>query len=580
MTGAPTRARLLAASLLGIAWLAVAGPAAAGARPRHVRTLARQVAAAPVKASAPGAGPSVQYVTDKRAYLNRGARDGLQAKQQVQLYRSGRAVATCTVDSVADHQATCVGGRPRPGDTFRLSSRGGGKRREPAPAELPPLTDEATLATRAAAVADAPYEKVDFSGARTLADHTRAIVSPAFTLWRTEPDPRGDYTLLEIDAALQVYDLAATGIDFEAAFTAMQWGARAAIGRFRPGTESQFYLWEAELAKRRTAGNTVFAVGRIWPWHTPGLTMLDGLQVGRKNDEGTAEGGVYAGFVPWSTSTAPSLAARAAGAYGTLVETGGRTGFRLAREEARLGVAAAPGTGLVTDGELLGQAWLGAWNVGVGGRGLMASVVSPHPVLERATFDLGARPGERFALGLHARYFGPPLPGAVVLVGVTPAAAGSENLVADLHWTLASWLGVAGFGGFNRDRDTGQGVAYGSAALSLPRFFGGAGGVSVGGEIEEGWMSGRLAYAEIVARLADRFALVARGSVSTTAFEVPSPLLNVDEIGGNIHLDGPLASWLRLRLWALIRVPFLIQGAFPTGASYGVVAGTSLTASY
>jgi hypothetical protein len=568
---------------LATAFAVAAAPAVAAPRPRHAQKLARKgstPAAAPAKGAAPAAGASVVYVTDKRAYLNRGARDGLQPKQTLPLSRGGRAVGSCTVETLADHQATCVGARPRAGDTFRLAAHNGGKRREPAPADLPPLTDEATLATRASAVADAPYDKVDFNGAHALAAHTRATLSPGFTIWRTEPDPRGDYSLLKIDGAIQIYDLGATGVDFQAAFTAMQWGARGAIGRFRPGTESQFYLWEAELAKRRTDGHTVFAVGRIWPWHTPGLTMLDGLQVGRKNDDDTAEGGIYAGFVPWAMSTAPSLAARAAGAYGTLVETGGRTGFRLAREEARIGVATGPGAGLVTDGELLAQAWLGAWNVGAGGRALMASSVSPHPIVDRATFDLGARATETFGLGLHARYFGPPLPGSVVLLGVTPTPAGSVNVLADAHWSLSSWLGLAGYGGYNRDRDTAQGVGYGSAALSLPRFFAGTGGLSVGGEIEEGWMSGRLGYAELVARLAGRFALVARASVSTTTFEVPSSVLNVDEVGGNLHLDGLVTAWLRLRAWSLIRVPFLIQGAFPTEASYGVVAGTSLTASY
>jgi hypothetical protein len=83
-----------------------------------------------------------------------------------------------------------------------------------------------------------------------------------------------------------------------------------------------------------------------------------------------------------------------------------------------------------------------------------------------------------------------------------------------------------------------------------------------------------------VAHVAARLALVARASVSTTTFEVPSAVLNVDEVGGNLHLDGLVTPWLRLRAWSLIRVPFLIQGAFPTEASYGVVAGASLTATY
>jgi hypothetical protein len=54
----------------------------------------------------------------------------------------------------------------------------------------------------------------------------------------------------------------------------------------------------------------------------------------------------------------------------------------------------------------------------------------------------------------------------------------------------------------------------------------------------------------------------------------------VDEIGGYLHIDGALASWLRLRAWSLIRVPFLIQGALPTDPTYGVVLGLSLTGTF
>ena len=193
----------------------------------------------------------MQYVTEKRAYLDRGAKEGLAPKQSLQLFRGGRAVGSCAIETLADHQATCVGGRPRAGDNFRLPPRSGAKKRE-RDAALPPIIDEETLRTRADVVSGAPYEKVDFNGVRVLAARTHGEVSAGFMVWHTSPDPNGDYSVEELDGTVQVYDLGATGIDFNAAFTAMRWGARAAMGRFQP-TRTEPVL---------SVGSRVFEAGR------------------------------------------------------------------------------------------------------------------------------------------------------------------------------------------------------------------------------------------------------------------------------------------------------------------------------
>ena len=394
-------------------------------------------------------------------------------------------------------------------------------------------------------------------------------------------DPNGDYSVEELDGTVQVYDLGATGIDFNAAFTAMRWGARAAISRFQPTQQSQFYLWEAEFSKRGADAKTVFAVGRIWPWHAPGLTLLDGVQVGRHNETETAEGGVYAGLVPLASTVAPTFTAWATGAYGALVENGSKkSALRLAREEARVGVWGGPGTGLVADAEVLAQAWLGAWNLGGGGRALLATQVTPNPVIDRAYFDLGARAAATFGLGLHLRYFGAALPALAILQGVAPSPTGTFNALADAHWELARWLGVSGFGGFNQDRDTGRSLGYAAVELRLPRLVGGAGGVSVGGEVEEGWLRGALLYGQVVARIWGRLGILARVSASASEYEIPTPSPNVDELGGYLQLDGALCSWLRVRASSLIRVPFLIQGATPWDQTFGLVVGMSLIGSF
>jgi hypothetical protein len=564
-------------------WLGAITDARAAGR-RRARTGARGATstapAKPAKVAAASSAGSVQFVTEKRAYLDRGAKDGLAAKQSLQLFRGNRTLGSCAIETLADHQATCVGGRPRAGDSFRLPPRAGTKKRERL-AALPPLIDEQTLRTRAAAVSEAPYEKVDFTGIRVLAAHMRGTVSSGFMVWHTSPDPKGDYSVEELDGTLQVYDLGATGIDFNAAFTAMRWGARTAIGRFQPTQQSQFYLWEAEFSKRGADAKMVFAVGRIWPWHAPGLTLLDGAQVGRHNEDETAEGGVYAGLVPLASTVAPTFTAWASGVYGALVEAGTKkSAFRLAREEARAGVWGGPGTGLVADAEVLAQAWLGAWNLGGGGRAVLPTQVTPTPVIDRAYLDVGAQATTTFGIGLHLRYFGAALPALAILQGVTPSPTGSFSALADAHWELARWLGIGGFGGFNQDRDTRRSLGYGAAEVRLPRLLGGGGGVSVGAEVEGGWLRGALLYGQVGARIGERLGILARLSASASEYEIPTLSPNVDELGGYLQLEGALCSWLRVRASSLVRVPFLIQGATPWDQTFGLVVGMSLIGSF
>lgn len=483
-------------------------------------------------------------------------------------------MGACTVENAFDHQATCTGVHARAGDTFRPPTSVVAKKRA-APPDLPPVVDEPTLRARASVVGEARYEKVDFDRAHTFVHLGRASLTPQFTLWHTGSDPGGDYTLEELDAIVQAYDIGGSGVDFAAAFTAMHWGARATTSRFRPTSQSQFYLWEAEVTRRRSDAGTVVAIGRIWPWHTPGLMMLDGLQIGRRNQADTAEGGLYAGMLPGTTSVVPSSASWAAGAYGTLVQTGSKQGaFRLAREEVRVGLWSEPGTGLVTDADLLAQSWIGMWSIAVGGRALVAPSVASRPVLDRATFDLGARSTSPIGANVHLRYFGAPLLDTTTLVGVIPTSRGMLSALADAHWNVSPGLGLQAFASFNQERDTGDLIGTGGAELRLPRVYD---GLAFGGEVETGWLRGWLAYSQLASRAGERIHLLARLSVSASEFQTPTTTPNLDEVGAYFHLEGVLATWLRLRAWSTVRVPFLVEGELPTGLSYGVVFGASLT---
>jgi hypothetical protein len=108
----------------------------------------------------------------------------------------------------------------------------------------------------------------------------------------------------------------------------------------------------------------------------------------------------------------------------------------------------------------------------------------------------------------------------------------------------------------------------------LPRVYD---GLAFGGEVETGWLRGWLAYSQLASRAGERIHLLARLSVSASEFQTPTTTPNLDEVGAYFHLEGVLANWLRLRAWSTVRVPFLVEGELPTGLSYGVVFGASLT---
>ena len=101
------------------------------------------------------------------------------------------------------------------------------------------------------------------------------------------------------------------------------------------------------------------------------------------------------GFRPEALDLAPTTHTWATGPYGALVQTGGSTGlFRLARQEARVGVASAPAPGCGPTPRRLAQAWLGAWNVG-GGRARAARLGGGAPAGARSRPSGPRRPRDR-----------------------------------------------------------------------------------------------------------------------------------------------------------------------------------------
>jgi len=576
--------RVASAALVVVGISAGALDAQGAARRRRPRVPRAQVAGAAASSAggaasrpAPGMG-RVLFATDQRAYLDRGKRDGLAEKQSLPILRGGRVIATCTVERIAEHQATCTGARLHVGDGFRPPPPPSSPAPKTTAAALPPVTATTTLQERAEAVGQTALEKVDFKGKRLFGGRTRVLITPSLAIWRTQSDAGPSTTLEQIDGAIQSYDVGLAGLRLDAAFSALRWGGGSAAGRFRPDERTQFYLWQAEISRRTDAAGTVFAAGRIWPWHLPGLTLLDGVQVGRHDRDGSMEGGLYAGLLPTTLGLGPSTDAWAAGLYGMLTEVGQPRGlFRLARQTARLGMWHSPGAGWTADVEGAGQIWLGPTSVSGGGRVRLGGGGGARPTLERAYLDFGMRPTLAFGGGLHLRYFGVGPGDAAVLVGEVPSNAGAVHAVADVHADPWTWLGVAGFTGLHHERDSGRDLRHGAGELRFPRLLGPFGGASAGAEIQEGWTRARVLYGQVLLRAGPAFVAMARVSASATQFQTPEAATNLHELGGSLNLDGPLAAWLRLRAWVAIRSPWLVQGEAPPAPGLGLMSGGSLT---
>jgi hypothetical protein len=536
-----------------------------------------QVPAVPARAPAGSVFGRVQFATEHRAYLDRGSAEGLVLGQWLPIARGVRSIGSCKIETVGDHEATCTGARLRPGDAFRTPRNGGRKARAPAPA-MPPILDDKTLEVRAGEIADATIEKVDFNGKRAFRSRSVVEATPGFATWFTQPNGgNGTYAQERIDGVIRGVEIGNSGIRFDGEFSAIRWTTPSGFERFRPNTPTQFYLWEAEAYRRVQEGGTTVAIGRLWPHHAPGLTLLDGAQLGRESESHTAEGGLYGGLIPTADGVVPTFDIWTAGLYGALSQPGTKESrIRLAREELRVGVWHAASTGAVAEGEGLAQTWIGPVTAGGGGRVTLAVEQHGHAVLENAHFDLGVRPSLDSAVGLHARYVGVSLLQQAPLRAETPMTAGAMHAIADAYRSFSSRLAVAGSVGVHREDEGGRYQVQGGAELRFPRMFGETGGLWLGATVEQGWLQGESAYVQFLGHFLERFQVVARLSGDGTRFETPTAIWNLNEVGASLSVDGRIATRLRLRAWSMLRAPILVQGVLPIEAAGGGVVGISL----
>lgn len=493
----------------------------------------------------------VLYVTTDRAFINRGARDGLAAGTSVPLMRGGRKVGVCSFDNVGDHSASCPIKVAKRGDRLSI------ERRAATPA-LPraPLPNEAELARRLQAVETAQIPLVDFAdGSQTAAPKgTLGRVALSHTTFSNVGAGFGPFQIQQLDATLFELPLG-RGLSVAADVSVIYNGRRPE--GFRAPQKGTALLWVRELSIAWQPATLPFVAraGRIRLRSTLGLQMLDGVQVGWRGSGGLFEAGLYAGLLPEALALTPSTA-WAAGTYGLGTWTFGEGAKGLwLQSRARAGWTVRPSLGSRLEANLgWGMWWATRFStlaqVDLSG----ASSVSPaEPVsVDSASLDVGARLGENFRLNLFGRYRGARL-SETLPIGATFPLTRSIHAGASTSVDVSTWLALRIYGGSANELGTTLGQYFAGLEVSAPRLARGRLWAALGYQEEPGWVWGRSAYAQAHWRPGKAFSLMVRAAwfqrLLGTGLE--------NDIGSTAAFEVRPARWLFVKASGMARAPIL-----------------------
>lgn len=541
---------------------------------RAVAALVLVVAVA-TAAAAPRERGRVRYATAKRAYLDAGKLDGLALGDVIALARGGRRAATCKIDQLADHGASCLADA-RVGDTFALPSAPRPATAPPPRASAFPKVDGAAARARLAA---APIDKVDFEpsksslGGGALPLVTASIGHTAFVTFRG-----GQFEQEAVDLVLDGLSLRFAGFRAYAHLTALVYSQRPAEVRFRRGDTFQGYVWDLEASSREVGRSFVASVGRIWPYHTPGLTLVDGAQVGWRSRSGDAEVGVIGGTIPEAMTLYPSAQWLGGLYYGVTHARPRRRWFRLFRHEARLSLRETVARGPVAELEALAQAWVHRTvDVGADARASLGAGDWHSAHFDAARASIGLHPLRSLSGFVGFRYLDARLADPDALLPSFLSTGRWYYGDADMTYSPFAWLSWSVQLGavYNVDQLS-LGRQYAGTELGFLRLFGGVGGISVGYREELGWMSGRSAWLGLTAALGDRLRFVGRASFFDDTLAASNELR---ELGLFAMLDTRLYRWLSLRASALSRIQLTPWGG-DGGTNAGLVARGELVGAW
>jgi hypothetical protein len=541
-----------------------AAPPAAPAPPPSAAA-PRPEGSPPARAAHRGTG-AVAYATATQVYLDAGAEDGLAIGAVLELRRGADPVGRCTVEAVAPHHAACSGARARAGDTFTLPTFAA---EAPAPRLLPPPPPDDVLARRRAVVEAAPVPQVVYQAtpsAPMVMPRTRAI-DLALTHQTWDASPGGASSKESLDLLARGVPLSSwLFLDLDARLE--HWTSRQAA-RFRPQDKTQLYVWQAQLTAI-PSDRFSFSAGRVLPWGVPGATILDGGMAGWRGElaGARAEAGLFAGTVPQPDTLKLTSERATGGAYWSLDR---RLGDATLRTEGRLAAVRSPELGTRGEATLTGRLFTPRLDLsaeaglGAGGK------AHAQGYLDAARIDATVRPAPRLALGGSFRYAGLGWPQAY-----DPPAMPGRSREGDgfVTYDALRWLRVGAAGGFSEDVSSGAARRWIGPEATFPRLLWGWGTVSAGYLEERGWMSGRSAYAQLVATPWRPVWLLARAAWS---HESGGGALQ-DEGSLTLGARAELNRFLSLRLTLVGRTA--LDGAGEGGNPHGLSAFATLVSGF
>jgi hypothetical protein len=369
--------------------------------------------------------------------------------------------------------------------------------------------------------------------------------------WNTNPG--GPWELAAVDAAVHGAPLGPLLVDVD--LRAEHWLKRT-NPVFRPEDTNQFYLWQAQAGWYPADRRITLDAGRIIPWSVPLATVMDGAMVGWRGDGYELRG--FGGLVPEPDTIAPTTT-RATGGAAWVIEDRPSHDLVL-RQEGRLAWSRSPELGDRVELAATGSAYVGkkldlslALQIGVGGTEHAPAYV------DGARIELDYRPIARLALSGGFDYVGLTVPQPLV----SAFYAGHSR-----HSDLSAFYDFGPFrlgaiGGTALDVTSALSRSWIGGEVQAPRFFTPRVSASLGYQEEFGWLSGRSAFLQVVARPADPLRLIARITWSRD----DSLGVDQDELGGALSLVADLTERIALRLSALYRAVVDTQafGSSPTG---------------
>jgi hypothetical protein len=537
--------------------------------------LALGVATVATAAAAARERGKVRYVTARRAYLDAGKLEGLKLGDALELFRGGHKAATCKIDQLADHSASCFADA-RVGDSFARPSTSAAAPAPPPRAQSTPAIEPTAAQAR---LAEVPVEKVDFKPSKTMRGGdalplvTASIGHTAFVTFGG-----GQFEQESVDLALNGLDMRFGGFRAYAHLTALIYSQRPNNVRFRPGDVFQLYVWDLEASSREVGRSFVASVGRIWPYNAPGLTLVDGAQVGWRSRSGDAEVGVLGGTIPEAMTLYPSARWLGGFYYGVSYARPRKTWFRLFRHEARLSLRETVANGPLLEFEALAQAWVQRTvDVGADARASMGMGDWRTPHFDAARISIGLHPLANLRGLMSFRYLDSRTVDPDALMPSFFSTGRWYYADVDMAYSPLPWISVSVLGGAAYEVEgLTLGREYLGGEFAFPLLFGGIGGLSIGYREELGWMSGRTAYLGLNASLSSRFRFLSRASFFDDTLATNNELR---EIGLYGMLDARLYRWLSLRASALSRVQ-LTPGSGSGGTNVGLVARGELVGAW